>query len=635
MADLHLRYSQPADSAQPLRLRFGDEGGGIAPPAIDVALHGRITHGLDGHAGAATVAQAGAHGRITRGLQGHVGAAWASNVDRPERVRSASICQSATPAAAPRAMGWHIARARQAGHGAHWQHARAGASGHSSAWRQSARRASTNAHHWQRALARALLDAARYQQARRHAAPAAARWQHAIGHGRLAGVHWQQTYSRASLAADQWQNARTGAAPLRHRFAQRAALRALLGVAHYQDARRPGDALTIVGPPGQPPCYDPAQPLQLRFVELAAPGGPLQLRFVCERTGGGPGPQPGATVVVPIRRVYIVTNDIQLIRIDGSVPLPAYAFALSLDADSWTWQWSATLPASVLPNIEPATAGTPVEVQASINGVPYRLLIERVQRSRQFAQDRLAVSGRGTAAILDAPYAPVMGFDNASAARSAQQLMGDVLTINGVPIGWAVDFGLTDWAVPAGAWSHQGSYISALNAIAQAAGGYVQPHATAQTLRILHRYPLAPWDWSALTPDVELPLAVTSVEGVEWVKKPAYNRVYVSGADGSGILGQVSIAGTPGDESAPMVTDALITHADAARQRGRAILSDTGPQALVSLTLPVLPETGLILPGQFVRRTDGAASVQGYVRAISLQWSRPRMRQTIEVQTHA
>lgn len=72
----------------------------------------------------------------------------------------------------------------------------------------------------------------------------------------------------------------------------------------------------------------------------------------------------------------------------------------------------------------------------------------------------------------------------------------------------------------------------------------------------------------------------------------------------------------------------------AARNAASIALADTGPQAMVTLTLPVLPETGLILPGQFVRRTDGAHHVQGYVRSTSLQWARPRLRQTIEVQTH-
>lgn len=564
-------------------------------------------------------------------LDADITARWDANVSRGPRHLARSAWQDASAVRHAAAHRWQQSTPIIVPAAAHWQDA-----GH-------AHRAI--ALHWQGSTSIIVARASTWQDARGRRAAAAVHWQSTTGQRRTLASHWQDpapVRHQARVHYQEMQRLRHAAAlhwqdPARARRLLRevlldAAPARHLARTHWQDARRPppGRSWWPAQPPEPPElCYDPAE-LGVLDLGLDDGTGLGVLAFLCKHDT----PPPGA-IVVPVRRVYIVTNDIQLIRVAGSVPLPAHAFALSLDADSWTWQWSATLHASTLAAITPATLGTPVEVQATINSVPYRLLIERVQRNRQFAQERINVSGRGLAAILDAPYAPVMDFGNPAGARSAQQLTGDVLTVNGVPMDWNVDWGLTDWAVPAGTWQHQGSYISALNAIAQAAGGYVQPHATAQTLRILHRYPLAPWDWTTVTPDVELPLAVTSVEGIEWVKKPAYNRVYVSGADGSGILGQVSIAGTPGDQAAPMVTDALITHLDAARQRGRAILSDTGPQALVTLTLPVLPETGLILPGQFVRRTDGSTSVQGYVRGTSLQWSRPRMRQTIEVQTHA
>lgn len=45
--------------------------------------------------------------------------------------------------------------------------------------------------------------------------------------------------------------------------------------------------------------------------------------------------------------------------------------------------------------------------------------------------------------------------------------MDDALMINGVGIGWTLDFGLTDWLVPAGAWSHTGSHIEAVARVAE------------------------------------------------------------------------------------------------------------------------------------------------------------------------
>lgn len=79
-------------------------------------------------------------------------------------------------------------------------------------------------------------------------------------------------------------------------------------------------------------------------------------------------------------------------------------------------------------------------------------------------------------------------------------------------------------------------------------------------------------------------------------KNPAFNAVYVSG-ERAGVVAQVKRSGTAGDVPTTMVVDPLITHADAARSRGIAILSDTGKQALVTLELPMLPELGLLSPG--------------------------------------
>lgn len=349
-----------------------------------------------------------------------------------------------------------------------------------------------------------------------------------------------------------------------------------------------------------------------------------------------PGSEPPidehGTILVPVRSVYVTINQLTLTRVSDGATIPAYSFGMSLDADSWTWSWQAQLHASALPLIQPGPGGDPVEVLATVNGTPYRLCVEQYGRQRVFENTRISVRGRGRAAILDAPYAPTLNHGN-TAARTAQQLMADVLTINGVGIGWDVDFALTDWLVPGNVWAHQGSYISAMLEIAAAAGGYVQPHDTAQTLRVLPRYPAAPWQWHTLTPDFELPSAVVSVEGTEWQRKAAYNRVHVSGTT-AGVLGEVTRGGTAGDVVAPMITDALITHADAARQRGLAVLSDTGTQAHISLRLPVLEETGVIPPGALVRYVAGATTHLGLVRATSLEWSAPKLRQTLAVETH-
>jgi hypothetical protein len=401
----------------------------------------------------------------------------------------------------------------------------------------------------------------------------------------------------------------------------------------FEDGVPPPPGLSVLPvfvPPPPPPCY--LLSTALLFEALAAADGGLVFR--CDAGAVGPidpDPPPGQ-IIIPIRSVYMTVNTITLTRVDGNIPMRASAFSMSFDVDSWTGPWSATVPLSAASLLSPAH-GEPTELEVVINSVPYRLLVEEISSTRKFGESVLSISGRGLAATLDSPYAQTRNFSAAN-DRSAQQLATEALQINGVGIGWSVDWQIEDWNVPGGVWSHQGSHISAVNAIAAAVGGYVQPHPTSKTLRVLHRYPQAPWNWASVSPDIILPSAPVLVEGIRWASKADYNQVHVSGTTDSGFLGQVRRTGTAGGVEAPMVVEPLITAPEAARQRGRAVISDTGRQALVSLSLPLLPETGLIMPGKFLQYTDGGSTRRGIVRSSALSWQRPRMRQDITLETH-
>ncbi len=385
----------------------------------------------------------------------------------------------------------------------------------------------------------------------------------------------------------------------------------------------------IAYPWPQPPIDPnaPSSPVTLKFCRLA--DGTTALIFGCPPLA----PQPGG-IIVPIRRAYIVLNTITLARASDGAPLSALSLSLQIDADSWTWGWDASIPGAELALVEPAPGGDPVELLATVNGQQFRLLAERIARDRRFAQSRIRISGRGRAAMLADPHSPIVTRSNA-AARTMQQLLADALTINNVGIGWAIDWQAADWLVPAGLYSHAGSYIAHAQRLAEAAGAYVQADPLLDTLRILPRYPLLPWEWSAATPDITLPSAPVVREAIEWQDKAAYNRVFVSGTESGGVLGQITRTGTAGDVGAPMITDPLITHADAARARGRPILADTGRQARITLELPILPETGIITPGKLVQYTDAGTTRRGLVRSTAVTAQLPTARQTIELETHA
>lgn len=123
-------------------------------------------------------------------------------------------------------------------------------------------------------------------------------------------------------------------------------------------------------------------------------------------------------------------------------------------------------------------------------------------------------------------------------------------------------------------------------------------------------------------------------EGLTWQLKPTYDRVFVQGQAPGGVQGDVVREGTAGLLLAQQVVDPLITHVDAARQKGIQVLSDTGRFTMVELRLPVLEDTGVIRPGTFVRYVDGGTTRVGLVRSVSVSVTLPSVTQTITVETH-
>lgn len=346
-------------------------------------------------------------------------------------------------------------------------------------------------------------------------------------------------------------------------------------------------------------------------------------------TPATPGPVPGETTVVPSRRSYSVINASYLLRVSDNQVIPARSMSVQIEEGSTMWRFSASVPASALALVQP-TAGIPIELEATINGYAWRLLVTGLGRDRTFGAGWLRIEGKGLTAVLGAPFAMARSIV-VDEARTAAQLADLVLTDNGVSMGWTVDWGITDWLVPQ--WIFNGLPIDGLSTIASAAGAYLLPDPVLQEIQVLPAYPVPPWEWGDVTPDVELPASVTTSEGIEWSDRPAYNGVYVMGTT-TGVQALVKRTGTAADLQAQPVVDALITHVDAARQRGTAVLSDTGRRADVTLRLPVLEETGVIGRGKFVRRVDGSDSLMGLVRSVRIDAAHGTAWQTIGVETH-
>lgn len=396
--------------------------------------------------------------------------------------------------------------------------------------------------------------------------------------------------------------------------------------ARWQHAMPPG-AGTWRPDPVTPPVV-PLHPLVLRF------SGRLDhtTRLVF-------GVQIPAPVVIPILRAYIVINEASLLRTSNNLVLPANSFSVSIDADSSQWTWSASLPLGARADLEPDAPGEPVDLLATANGSTWLLRLSRIREQEQFGSGSLSIGGTGIAAEIAAPAYAAVSTDNVAGSATAQQLAAAALMFNGVSLGWALDWQAADWLIPAGVWVHTGTPLEAVARIAEAAGAYVQAAPASRTLRVLPRYPVAPWAWADASPAVVLPAAAVLERGTEMVVRPDYDVVYVQGEQ-QGIRARVLRTGSAGDKPAQPIVDRLITHQDAARGRGLAALGNTGVQRLLTLETGVLPTPGVIHVGTLIDWTRGATTMRGLVRSLSVsatagQGRDPvRVRQSLGVECH-
>lgn len=632
MATVKLVFSQaPVATPGPVHLVFGDDGGTPAIP--DATLHGsgRIT-GLRLHLTARAGARIVGAGRIT-GLRLRLSASYDINVSRPTVGRTGARWQDAAPL-------------QHAQRGA-WQQSAPLPTSTRTQWQDAARRAEYLQARWhdtlraQRALHAAFEQAlrlpgaplhARYQEAQRLRTAARAAFEQAQ---RLPAaplrVRYQETYRDRQLRAGAlYQQATPLARPIASRMG--IALRLPADFAgRYQQAwpPRPGQ-WQRPAPPGKEPCYLPLLPAHLLF---DAPWtGDGRLVFVCERHGPGPGPDPEPPqYVIPLLEVYVSVHTLNAVLLPSLDPVALLGATLESDDGGFGWSLSADGPEHLLDQLAPM-AGLPARVRITIDGIDWVFAVERVGRTRRFGQHRASIQGRSVTALLGDPYMPQQSWLSSS-DLTAQQLVAQALQYTGT----AVDWGLSDWLVPAGAWSFTGTPLQAALRVADSVGAVLRSHRTNAELIFAPRYPALPWDWAGATPNVQMPAAIITTDSLEPEPRPAYNAVYVSGM-AQGVLGHVRRSGTAGDLLAPQVTDALITHEVAARQRGSAVLGAAGHKLTHTMTLPLLTggsNPGLIQPGYLIEVNDIGHTWRGLVRGIRVTASLPTVRQTITVEREA
>lgn len=405
----------------------------------------------------------------------------------------------------------------------------------------------------------------------------------------------------------------------------------------FQEARVPPPGISKVVVPVVPPVKVSAD---LLFSALW--DGSAHLVFGDSSSDGG---QTVTLFILPAR-FYMVVHTLIAHRLPDLVEVPLFDASVASDMGSFCWSLQASGPKSLFSLLQPEN-NLPVQLRVTLDGIPFVFAVDSLSRSNAFGKTVASISGRSVTALIGEPYWRAGIYSNTE-DRTAQQLAMDALVNTGIDLDWGIgdgvgaNGGLVDWLVPAGALSHQGSPLSVVQRIAQAAGGYLQSHRSTTTLLTRHPYGArsgdvsgAPWDWYAGAADVELAADAVITDAVSRVDGADINAVYVSGTT-QGVNGFVKRAGSAADKLAPMVSDALITDAVAARQRGLAILGAAGHKHTVRVELPVLTganQPGILDVGQLVQ-VNTATPWRGRVRAVSVASKWPSMRQSVTLERH-
>ena len=338
--------------------------------------------------------------------------------------------------------------------------------------------------------------------------------------------------------------------------------------------------------------------------------------------------------------VIFVTNSVALTRSDDGRDIKLLGFSVGIDSRSYTWSFSATVPLSELSKVNTAHEQQ-IGVEFTCNGNLWRFILDSCDDSVSFGESSLTIKGKSRAMLLASPYSSQRGFKY-DTPMSARQIAEDELNRFGVPSGFALDWqlaGANGWQIPANTYSYSNKTpINSLQWIAEAAGGFINAHMSEDILHVLAHYPIPSWEWAAQTPGINLPMSLITSRSRGRINKPAYNGVTIYGENNGGIGALIKRRGTAGGYQPPMVTSDLITDQDAAINRGKMILSDTGDIGNIGISMPLHNDVGVLKPSTLIGVSDGESWV-GMVRGTTITGRLSSNRaleidQSIDVERH-
>jgi hypothetical protein len=291
-----------------------------------------------------------------------------------------------------------------------------------------------------------------------------------------------------------------------------------------------------------------------------------------------------------IRNTYIMQPTINCVRVLDDVKILISSVNYSVSRS----QFSATASLKFCSRIDLERA-LGQELKISINGYDFYVICEQPNTNNRFANSSYSASCRGRFALLSAPYARATNYANPT-AKTLAGIMSDIL----VNTGWSLDNKMIDYPIPTGAFSYTNlTPAAALLSVAKSVGAMLDIDNANKTVSVIPAWPVMPWDTENAICDVILNDSIILEHNTSQTISQEHNAIFVRGEQ-QGVACKIKRAGTLGDQFANDVVDTLITHNQAARQRGTCELANSGKKQNTTIRTKLLDDLPPIRPGMLV-----------------------------------
>lgn len=291
-----------------------------------------------------------------------------------------------------------------------------------------------------------------------------------------------------------------------------------------------------------------------------------------------------------LRNTYIMQPTINCVRVSDDLKILINSVNYSISRG----QFSATANIKFCSRIDFERA-LGHELKISLNGYEFYVICEQPSTSNRFANASYSASCRSRFALLSNPYARATNYANPT-AKTLAGIMSDIL----VNTGWSLDNKMIDYPIPTGAFTYTNlTPAAALLSVAKSVGAILDINDATKTVSVVPTWPVMPWDTENAICDVILNDSIILEHSTSQTISQEHNAVFVRGEQ-QGVACKIKRAGTLGDQFANDVVDTLITHNQAARQRGTCELANSGNKQNTTIRTKLLDDLPPIRPGMLV-----------------------------------